>query len=66
MDTTQAREWMTTARKLQGLTCAAIGAAVGVTAQAINAIEKGVRNPSVTTAKRIANTLGVDWTRFYE
>lgn len=66
MDTIQARKWMIEARKLQGLTCAATGAAVGVTAQAINAIEKGVRNPSVATAKRIANTLGFDWTRFFE
>ena len=29
-------------------------------------IETGTRNPSVNTAKRIAGTLGFDWTIFFK
>ena len=29
-------------------------------------VENGVRNPSVRTAKRIAEVLGFSWTKFFE
>lgn len=29
-------------------------------------VENGVRNPSVRTAKRIAEALGFSWTKFFE
>lgn len=37
-----------------------------ITQQAYSAIEKGVTNPSIHTAKKIAKTLNFDWTKFYE
>ncbi len=38
---------------------------VGVTRQMISAIEKGAK-PSVETAKKIAEILDFEWTKFFE
>ena len=38
----------------------------GVSQQAICMIERGERNPSAKTAKKLAEVLGFDWTKFFE
>lgn len=40
--------------------------AVGITRAAYTNIESGKRRPSPRTAKRIAEALGFDWTRFFD
>ena len=37
----------------------------GISYQMYNFIENGQRRPSVAVAKRIANVLGFEWTRFF-
>lgn len=59
-------EWLKDIRKENGKTEAAVAKEVGVTQQHYNFIENGKRNPSVDTAKRIADVLGFEWTKFYE
>lgn len=44
----------------------AIADQIGITRQYYNYIERGLRNPSVKTAKRIAKVLGFHWTLFFE
>ena len=39
---------------------------VGIARVSYIRIEKDERTPSIGTAKKIANVLGFDWTRFYE
>lgn len=39
---------------------------IGIAQSTYAAIEVGNRKPSVRMAKRIAGTMGFDWTRFYE
>lgn len=60
------RHWLVDIRKAQKRTQGEVAEGVGISQGFYCAIEKGVRTPSVATAKSIANTLGVDWTRFYE
>lgn len=38
----------------------------GISNQMYNFIENGQRRPSVAVAKRIANILGFEWTRFFQ
>lgn len=38
----------------------------GITQAFYCEIESGKKRPSVPTAKKIADTLGFDWTRFFE
>lgn len=38
----------------------------GISQNFYSCIETGERRPSVDTAKKIANALGVDWTLFYQ
>ena len=52
-------------REAKKLTQQALADTVGVTRQMISAIENGA-NPSVKTAKKIANALGFEWTLFYD
>lgn len=53
-------------RKEKALTEAEVSAKAGITQQYYNFIENGKRRPSVAVAKKIAEVLGFDWTRFYE
>jgi putative transcriptional regulator len=39
---------------------------IGIAQSTYASIEIGSRNPSVEMAKRIAEKMGFDWTRFYE
>lgn len=45
---------------------ASVAKDAGVTQQYYSLVESGKRSPSVPTAKKIAATLGFDWTRFFE
>lgn len=44
----------------------AVAHEIGIAQSTYASIEVGSRNPSVPMAKRIADVLGFDWTRFYE
>ena len=62
------RDWLVTLRKHQGLSQYEVANRCGISQSYYASIETGSRgNPlSVETAKKIANVLGFDWTRFYE
>ena len=53
-------------RKLQGYTQQDLADKVGVTRQQISAIESGKSFPRVSTAKAIANVLGIKWETLFE
>lgn len=55
-----------TIREAKGITQEQLAEKVGLTRQAIGAIENGVNKPSVPVAKSIAQILDFDWTLFYE
>lgn len=44
----------------------AVADEIGMSQSGYASIETGARRPSVKLAKRIAATMGFDWTRFYE
>lgn len=39
---------------------------IDVQRQSISAIERGITKPTVENAKKIAEVLGLDWTKFYD
>lgn len=39
---------------------------VGISEQAISLIALGINQPRVSTAKKIASVLDIDWVKFYE
>ena len=53
-------------RKKANMTSKETAQKSGISYQHYNFIENGVRRPSVKVAKRIAEVLGFEWTRFYE
>jgi transcriptional regulator with XRE-family HTH domain len=60
------RDWLRNKRLEKQLTQAQLAKIVGADATMISKIEVGERRPSVELAKKIAEALGFDWTRFYE
>lgn len=50
----------------QGLTLKQVAEKAGVSEGYISHIERGKQSMPVHTAKRIAEVLGFDWTKFYE
>ncbi len=60
------RDWLRNKRLEKQLTQAQLAEMVGADATMISKIEVGDRRPSVELAKKIAEALGFDWTRFYE
>ena len=60
------REWLKDAREEAKLSQEEIGQIVGLKQSSYSMIEIGERRPSVETAKKIAEALGFDWTRFYD
>lgn len=60
------RDWLKKKRKSLGLTQAKVAELAGVSHQLYQRIEHGDYDMPVKTAKRVANALGLDWTRFYE
>ena len=59
-------QWLIERRKMRGLSQKDISEKVGISQPSYCNIENGNRQPSVTTAKRIAEVLGFDWTEFFE
>lgn len=60
-----ARGWLTELREAQGLTHNDVAVNANIARVTYTQIELGLRNPSVKTAKRIANVLGFEWTNFF-
>ena len=53
-------------RQERGLTLKQLGEMTDLSESYISLIETMERVPSVPAAKRIANVLGFDWTRFFD
>lgn len=60
------RKWLITIRKRKGLSQKQVSEKANIAQPSYCKIEKGERGVAVETAKKIADVLGFDWTRFYE
>jgi putative transcriptional regulator len=60
------REWLSNARKNLELTQQDVADKTQIKRQYYGMIENGDRTPSVSTAKKIANVLEIDWILFFE
>ena len=60
------REWLIAYRKAKGLTQQDIAEILNVNINTYSFYEQGLRRPSPKNAKRIAQILDFDWTKFYE
>lgn len=60
------RDWLRTLRVNRNMTQAVLAERVNIDITAIGKYESGERRPSVETAKKIADELGFDWTKFFE
>lgn len=60
------QNWLIAIREEKGLVQKNVSEKVGITQPSYCKIEKGKIKPSVYVAKKIADVLGFDWTRFYD
>lgn len=60
------RTWLKEARQKLGKTMKQIAETVGISECYYSQIEGGTRNCPVETAKKIADALGFEWTKFFE
>lgn len=60
------RYWLKNERDKMGVSQKYVSANAGIAQPYYHQIENGERRPSVAVAKRIAATLGIDWTRFFD
>jgi len=60
------RTWLKELRKSKNLTQEKLSEKAEITRAFYAQIELGNRNPSVPNAKKIAEVLDFDWTKFYE
>lgn len=58
--------WLRDIRLSKNFTQSQVASSAGLSVSFYCQIENKSRSPSVDTAKRIAKTLGFDWTRFFE
>lgn len=58
-------EWLRGMRIEAGKTLAEMAALIGVSECYLSRLETGNRRPSVTMAKKIADVLACDWTKFF-
>lgn len=58
--------WLKEIRKKKGMTQDAVAVETNLKRASYGNIESGARMPSVEAAKRIADVLGFEWTRFFE
>lgn len=61
----EARKWLSELRKTQGLSRREVCEKSGIERSLYAYIELGKRNPSVDTAKKIAEVLKFDWPIFF-
>lgn len=60
------REWLVKARKEKRLSQVEVAKQVGISQPSYCDIENGKMSPKPVNAHRIAEILGIEWTRFYE
>ncbi len=60
------RGWLKEIREKADLTQEELAKDIEISRPYYTEIEKGLKNPSVKVAKRIANKLEFDWTIFFE
>ena len=60
------RNWLKEIRRKKGWTLKRAAAEIGISATYLDKIERGERGCRVPVAKRIADTLGFDWQKFFE
>lgn len=60
------RTWLIGIREQLGISQKKVAEMVSISQPSYCNIENGERRPSVDTAKKIAEALHFDWTRFYE
>ncbi|MCQ2010583.1 helix-turn-helix domain-containing protein [Sporolactobacillus sp. STSJ-5] len=60
------RDWLLAIRKQRNLTQSEVAERAEIARTTYAMIETGERNASVDNAKRIAESLGFDWTIFFE
>lgn len=60
------RQWLKDIRLGKGLRQKDVAEKVGISQPSYWQIESGQCDPAVETAKKIAQELGVDWTRFFQ
>lgn len=60
------RQWLKEKRTNQGFTQEDVAELAGVARTTYAMIEQGERDPSVSTAKKIAQTLNFKWTIFFD
>ena len=60
------RYWLIERRKELYASQAEFAKAIGISFSLYSKCETGERRPSPETAKKIAELLGIDWTRFYD
>lgn len=60
------RQWLVDAREAKHMTQADVARYVKISQPSYHYIETGKNNPRVSTAKRIAEALDIEWTRFFE
>jgi len=60
------RTWFKQLRKNAGLTQSALSNLTKIGITSINKYELGIRNPNYSNAKKLAEILKFDWTKFYE
>ena len=53
-------QWVNVAREVKGMTIQDVSKATGISISHLSLIENSRRNPSLSTASRIANALGVE------
>ena len=53
-------------RKEKNLTQKEVADKVGITRQMYSCVENGKRRPSVEVAKKIAEVLDIEWTKFFD
>ncbi len=60
------RAWLRDAREAAGYTQKQIAEKIGIAAPSYNLIENSKTNPRVDNAKKIAELLHFNWTKFFE
>lgn len=60
------REWLISLRKSKMMTQSGIADQVGISRAYYTQLELSQRSPSIRVAKRLADALGFDWTRFFD